>query len=107
MGLLLLLFAIGGCAAARWEPAVATPTAAGWLLVVPPNRWRSGAVRMDDRAPLWEWTRLAAFDDLVACEQYRDARVAAASGDEEWAMWSFARCVTAERAERGPLPPGE
>jgi hypothetical protein len=103
----VLLLLAGGCSVPGWEPVPGTPTAAGWLLVAPPNLHLSGAVRMDDRAPLWMWTRLAAFEDVVACERHRNDRIADASDDEEWAMWSMARCVTAERAEGGRMPPGE
>ena len=107
LGRLLAVLVLGACSVPGWEPVPGTPTAAGWLLVAPPNRYRSGAVRMDDRASLWDWTRLAAFADGDACEKYRDGRVAAAKDDEEWATWSLSRCVTAERAEGGRMPPGE
>jgi hypothetical protein len=96
---------MAGC---RLPPhAAERPTAAGWLLVAPPNLYRDGGARMDDRAPLWEWQRLAAFDDVVDCRRFRDERIAAAPSDEEWATWSMARCVSAERAEGARLEPGE
>jgi hypothetical protein len=89
------------------DPASADASAHPWLLVAPPNLYRDGGARMDDRAPLWKWQRLAAFDDVVECRRFRDARIADAPSDEEWAMWSMSRCMTAERAEGGRLAPGE
>jgi hypothetical protein len=106
LGLLTLSCLVSGCPAG-WEPVDQPPTAAGWLLIAPPNFYEAGGARMEDRAPLWKWTRLAAFADVADCEQYRDEQVAGAPDDESWAVWSMARCVTAERAEGGRLPPGE
>ena len=106
-GLAILLPAIAACTPVQYESLLQTPTAAGWLLIAPPSRWVSGAVRLDDRAPLWEWTRLGAFDEQEACERFRDVQIARAPDDEAWATWSMSRCATTGRAERGRLPPGE
>jgi hypothetical protein len=80
---------------------------APWLLIAPPNYYRDGGARMDDRAPLWDWARLAGFADGDACSHYRDDRIAHASGDEEWSMWSKSRCETAARAAGARLTPDE
>jgi hypothetical protein len=71
---------------------------APWLLIAPPIYYRDGGGRMADRAPLWDWVRLAGFDDAVECQAFREERIAHASGDEEWAMWSKSRCETEARA---------
>jgi hypothetical protein len=78
-----------------------------WVLVAPPNLYEAGGARMDERAPLWKWQRLASFDDIVECRRFRDARIADPRGDEKWATWSMSRCVTAKRAGGGRLAPGE
>ena len=62
---------------------------------------------MADRAPLWDWQRLAGFDNAAACRSYRDAHIANASGDGEWATWSKSRCETTARATGGRLTPDE
>jgi hypothetical protein len=90
-------------------PAVRAPVdvAAPWLLIAPPYYYRDGGARMADRAPLWDWVRLGGFPDAVACRDYRDDRIAHASGDEEWAVFSKSRCETAERAAGARLTPDE
>jgi hypothetical protein len=99
------LLALVSCAAG--PRAGDTGAGAPWLLIVPPERHQSGAIRMDDQAPLWEWRRLAGFLDEVECRRFRDDHIVAARSDEEWAMWSLSRCETAERAEQGALLSGE
>jgi hypothetical protein len=80
---------------------------AAWVLLAPPDRYRDGASRSDDRAPLWTWTRLGAFADAPSCRRFRDDRVAGARDDVAWAYWSLARCLPAERANGGRLTPDE
>jgi len=99
-----VLTAIAGCGPYSAVPA---DRGAPWPLIAPPNYYRDGGARMDDRAPLWDWVRLGGFSDGAECSRYRDARIANASGDEEWAMWSKSRCETAERAAGARLTPDE
>ena len=104
VAVLLLAASLGACA-----PVVPPPVdvAAPWLLIAPPYYYRDGGARLADRAPLWDWVRLGGFPDAVECRDYRDARIANASGDEEWALFSKSRCETAERAAGARLTPDE
>lgn len=98
VGALLMLV---GCAAA---PAPPLPPSA-WVLVSPPERCRDGGARRDDRTPPLEWDRLGTFPDRTACERAREAGLVDANADDQWVLWSLARCVTVERphGER-PVP---
>jgi hypothetical protein len=100
----VLAAALAACGPAAPPPLEASGP---WLLIAPPIYSRDGGGRMADRAPLWDWVRLAGFDDAVACRSFRDARIADAAGDEEWAMWSKSRCETAPRAAGARLTPDE
>ncbi|HEV7733410.1 MAG TPA: hypothetical protein VGR62_14675 [Candidatus Binatia bacterium] len=79
----------------------------GWVLIVPPWRYRDGGTRMDDKEPLWKWRRLATYESQDACRRDRMARIVAAVGDEAWAEASLSRCFSAERADGGSLTPDE
>ena len=78
-----------------------------WLLLAPPDVYLDGASRMDDQQPLWTWKRLGSFADAAACRRFREERVTASHDDVDWAFWSKAECLTAERAEGGRLTPDE
>ncbi len=101
---LVLGMALGACRPVAPPPIDAS---APWLLIAPPYYYHDGGARMADRAPLWDWPRLAGFDDAAACRSFRDARIANASEDDEWAMWSKSRCETAQRAAGPRLTPDE
>ena len=107
-GVLAALLLLYGCASApvvsRFPPA---NVPGAWLLIAPPFVHLDGGIRMDDDAPLWLWRRLAGFEDEPACRTYRDDRVVGAANDEEWAVWSMARCETRQRANGPRLVPGE
>jgi len=95
--ILSIAWAAVGCVASRGPMPP-------WVLVAPPYREEDGALRRDDRAPLREWDRLGFFEDPVACRQFRDEKIVEPASDDEWAMWSLARCLSSDRAEGG-LPP--
>lgn len=85
----------------------ATAPAAPWLLIAPPYRYRSGAVRMDERESLSEWRRLEGFTSIVDCRRFRDAAIAGAPDDDTLATLSMSRCESAERAAGARLTPDE
>jgi hypothetical protein len=101
---LLLAASIGACASAVRAPV---DVGAPWLLIAPPYYYRDGGARLADRAPLWDWVRLGGFPDAGECRNYRDDRIAHASGDEEWALFGKSRCETAERAAGARLTADE
>jgi hypothetical protein len=92
---------------------------AGWVLLAPPyggspftasERIGCGDPgHLDECASLGWWRKFGGvFPDADACRRARDAGIAAARSDDEWADWQLARCFTEERVRNGPgLRPGE
>jgi hypothetical protein len=62
---------------------------------------------MDEKAPLWQWTRAGTFDSQLDCGAARAKRIDDAPGDTAWAEAQEARCFTEERANGGPMNPAE
>jgi hypothetical protein len=80
---------------------------AGWVLIISPYKLRDGGTRMDEKAPLWQWTRAGTFDSQADCLTGRARGIDDAKNDTAWAEAQEARCFTAERANGGPMNPAE
>ena len=89
----------------------------GWVLLTPPyattpqDAWLcTGCAdpgHLNDGAPLSRWRLLGSFEDAAACRHARDARIVAATSDEEWSDMQVSRCFPEDRVSRGRLRPGE
>ena len=88
-----------------------------WVLITPPDAGTKGDAmlctgcadpgHLDEGAALTLWRKLGSFDDVVECRRARDARIAAARDDQEWADMQLSRCFPKERLYQGALRPGE